>query len=163
MVEMEVAGIALEAVNKVPIVILRDLAERRAIPILVGKAEASAILKALESEEPARPMTHDLILSSWTEWGIEVERIVICALKDDTFYALITTVRDGEKKEIDSRPSDAIAIALRADAPIWAMEEVISEASIPIDRDADAAEQEEFREFLRDISPKDFISGNSEA
>jgi hypothetical protein len=161
MVEMEVAGIALDAVNKVPIVILRDLGERRALPIWVGKAEANAILQALEDKEPVRPMTHDLMLNSWDEWGLSVERIVICALQDDTFYATITLANGEDKRHIDCRPSDAIAIALRADAPIWTMEEVIAEASIPIDQDADEAEQEEFRRFLQDVSPQDFIGGQA--
>ncbi|WP_026101092.1 bifunctional nuclease family protein [Synechococcus sp. PCC 7336] len=157
MVEMEVAAIALDAANRVPIVILRDLSERRALPIWVGKAEANAIMQALDGQTPARPMTHDLILSSWTELGYAVDKIVVCELKDDTFYATITLRKDEESVHIDSRPSDAIAIALRADAPIWTMEEVIAEASIPVDQDADDAEREAFRRFLQGVSPKDFI------
>lgn len=159
MVEMEVAAIAIDAANRVPIVILRDLSERRAIPIWVGKAEANSIMQALDGQKPARPMTHDLMYASWLQLGYTVDRIVVCDLKDDTFFATISLSKEGEEEEytLDSRPSDAIAIALRANAPIWAMEEVIAEASIPVDQDADDAEREEFRRFLQGVSPNDFI------
>ena len=158
MVEMEVAAIAIDAANRVPIVILRDMSERRAIPIWVGKAEANAIMQALDGQKPSRPMTHDLMYASWLALGYQVERIVVCDLKDDTFFATISLIKEGEEPHLlDARPSDAIAIALRANAPIWAMEEVISEASIPVDQDADDAEREEFREFLQGVSPSDFI------
>jgi len=90
-------------------------------------------------------------------WEMTVERIVIHSLQDNTFYAIIT-VRKGEvKKDIDARPSDAIAIALRTRSPIWVMEEVIADASIPVDRDADEAEQRAFREFLENLRPQDLI------
>lgn len=158
MVEMEVAGIALDAVNRVPIVILRDLSERRALPIWVGNAEAKAITLALEEEDTPRPMTHDLLVGMLDALDAEVERIVVSELKDETFYAVVTLLRGEERFEIDCRPSDAIAIALRTDASIWVMEEVIAKASIPIDQDADAAEQEEFRRFLDGVKPKDFTT-----
>ena len=157
MVEMEVAAIAIDAANRVPIVILRDLSERRAIPIWVGKAEANAIMQALDGQKSSRPMTHDLMYSSWSELGYKLERIVVCDLKDDTFFATISLSKGEEEYQLDSRPSDAIALALRANASIWAMEEVIAEASIPVDQDADDAEREEFRQFLQGVSPNDFI------
>lgn len=156
MIEMHVAGIAVDAVNQTPIIILRDAYERRALPIWVGKAEANAILQALEDHKPARPMTHDLMLNSWEIWGVKVERIVIHALMDNTFYAVLTTVSGERKQEIDCRPSDAIAIALRAQVPIWTVEEVIAEASLPMNQDADDAEREAFHKFIDDVSPKDF-------
>ena len=157
MIEMHVAGIAVDAANQAPIIILRDGSERRALPIWVGKAEANAILQALEDAKPARPMTHDLMLSSWETWGIQVERIVIHALMDNTFYAVLTTINGEKKQEIDCRPSDAIAIALRAKVPIWTVEEVIAEASLPMNQDADDEEREAFRKFVEEVSPKDFI------
>ena len=157
MVEMEVAAIALDAANRVPIVILRDLSERRALPIWVGKAEANAIMQALDGQTPSRPMTHDLMVGSWMALGYKVDKIVICALQDDTFYATITLSNGETNYQIDSRPSDAIAIALRSDASIWTLEEVIAEASIPVDQEADDAEREEFRQFVQGVSPKDFI------
>ncbi len=157
MIEMHVAGIAVDAANQAPIIILRDGSERRALPIWVGKAEANAILQALEDAKPPRPMTHDLMLSSWETWGIQVERIVIHALMDNTFYAVLTTINGEKKQEIDCRPSDAIAIALRAKVPIWTVEEVIAEASLPMNQDADDEEREAFRKFVDEVSPKDFV------
>lgn len=155
-VEMKVAAIALDAVSRLPIVILRDMSDRRALPIWIGKAEASAILQALEGQKPLRPMTHDLLVNVCDEWGLKVEKIVIHALQDNTFYALIS-VRNGDKrKEIDSRPSDAIALALRTNTPIWVTEEVIAEASHAVDQDADEAEREAFRDFLDTLNPGDF-------
>ncbi len=161
MIEMHVAGIAVDAVSQTPIIILRDSNERRALPIWVGRAEANAILQALEDQKPSRPMTHDLILNSWETWGIKVERIVIHALMDSTFYAVLTTIQGEKKQEIDCRPSDAIAIALRANVPIWTVEEVIAEASLPMNQDADEAEREEFRKFVENVSPSDFVESSS--
>jgi len=159
MIEMRVAGIAIDAVNRSPIVLLKDGQERRALPIYINQDQAKAIIGALENQKPPRPLTHDLITNILEAWGMSLERIVINAIQDGTFYALLT-VRQGEvKKEIDARPSDAIAIALRTNSPIWVMEEVVADASIPVDRDADEAEQEAFREFLANLRPEDLIKG----
>nr|WP_245595838.1 bifunctional nuclease family protein [Gloeobacter kilaueensis] len=155
---MKVAAIALDAASRLPIVILRDLHDRRALPIWIGKAEANAILQALEGQKSPRPMTHDLMAGLCKEWDLHVEKIVIHSLQNNTFYAIITTRRGKLRKEIDSRPSDAIALALRTATPIWAMEEVIAEASIPVDQEADEAEREAFRDFLDTLNPNDFIS-----
>lgn len=165
MIEMKVAGIALDAATRIPIVLLRDSTERRALPIWIGQSEARAILTALENQPSPRPLTHDLLVNFIEEWGITLERIVIHSLQDNTFYAILT-VRQGElKKEIDARPSDAIALALRTNCPIWVMEEVVADASIPVDRDADEAERQAFREFLEKIRPEDFTQspGSGEA
>nr|WP_230841927.1 MULTISPECIES: bifunctional nuclease family protein [Gloeobacter] len=156
---MKVAAIALDAASRLPIVILRDLHDRRALPIWIGKAEANAILQALEGQRPPRPMTHDLLADLCKEWDLHVEKIVIHSLQNNTFYAIITVRRGKQRKEIDSRPSDAIALALRTMTPIWAMEEVIAEASIPVDQEADEAEREAFRDFLQTLNPNDFIRG----
>lgn len=156
MIEMKVAGIALDAANRIPIVLLKDYSERRALPIWIGQPEAKAILNVLENQRSPRPMTHDLLANFLEIWEMNLERIVIHALQDNTFYAVLT-VRQGEaKKEIDARPSDAIALALRTNSPIWVMEEVVADASIPVDRDADEAERQAFREFLSGIRPEDF-------
>lgn len=159
-VEMKVSAIALDATSRLPIVILRDLHDRRALPIWIGKAEANAILQALEGQRPPRPMTHDLLASVFKEWELSIEKIVIHALQNNTFYATITVRRGELCKELDSRPSDAIALALRTDTPIWAMEEVIAEASIAVDQEADDAEREAFRDFLTNLSPQDFTPGS---
>ncbi len=156
MIEMKVAGIALDAVTRSPIVLLRDSDDRRALPIYVGQDQARAIISALEDQVPPRPLTHDLMVNILEEWDMTLERVIIHSLKDNTFYAILT-VRQGEaKKEIDARPSDAIALALRTGSPIWVMEEVIADASIPVDQDADEAERRAFREFLANLRPEDF-------
>ncbi len=159
MIEMKVAGIALDAVNRSPIVLLKDGTDRRALPIYINQDQAKAIIGALENQRPPRPLTHDLIVNLLEAWEMTLERIVIHSIQDGTFYAILT-VRQGEvKKEIDARPSDAIAISLRTNSPIWVMEEVVADASIPVDRDADEAEQRAFREFLSNLRPEDFFQG----
>ncbi|MES1025680.1 bifunctional nuclease family protein [Gloeocapsa sp. BRSZ] len=159
MIEMRVAGIAIDAVNRSPIVLLKDGQERRALPIYINQDQAKAIIGALENQKPPRPLTHDLIANILEAWGMSLERIVINAIQDGTFYALLTVSQGEVKKEIDARPSDAIAIALRTNSPIWVMEEVVADASIPVDRDADEAEQQAFREFLANLRPEDLIKG----
>lgn len=159
MIEMRVAGIAIDAVNRSPIVLLKDGTERRALPIYINQDQAKAIISALENQKPPRPLTHDLMANTLDVWGMVLERIVIHSIQDGTFYAVMT-IRQGEiKKDIDARPSDAIALALRTNSAIWVMEEVIADASIPVDRDADEAEQRAFREFLSNLRPEDLIQG----
>jgi bifunctional DNase/RNase len=156
MLEMKVAGIALDAATRSPIVLLRDASERRQLPIYIGQDQARAIINALEHQTPPRPLTHDLMVSVLDACELTLERIVIHSLQDNTFYAILT-IRQGEtKREIDARPSDAIAIALRTNSPIWVMEEVVADASIPVDRDADEAERQAFRDFLDKLRPEDF-------
>ncbi|MFB2936830.1 bifunctional nuclease family protein [Aerosakkonemataceae cyanobacterium BLCC-F154] len=157
MIEMKVAGIAVDAITRSPIVLLKDGTERRALPIYIGQDQAKSIIAALENQPPPRPLTHDLLVNMLEAWEMSVERIIIHSLQDNTFYAIVT-VRKGEvKKDIDARPSDAIAVALRTRSPIWVMEEVVADASIPVDRDADEAEQRAFREFLENVRPEDLI------
>jgi bifunctional DNase/RNase len=156
MIEMTVAGIALDAATRAPIVLLRDTTERRALPIWISQDQARAIMFALERQAPPRPLTHDLLVNLLNQWEMTIERIVIHSLQDSTFYALLKVKRGDKAQEIDARPSDAIAIALRLDIPIWVMEEVIADASIPVNHEADEEEREEFRRFLSDISPSDF-------
>jgi bifunctional DNase/RNase len=156
MIEMKVAGIALDAVSRSPVVLLRDTTDRRALPIYIGADQAKSIIGALENQTSPRPLTHDLFVNLLDEWDMTLDRVVIHALRDNTFYALLSMVKGETRREIDARPSDAIAIALRVDAPIWVMEEVVADASIPVDRDADEAEKQAFQEFLSNISPSDF-------
>jgi uncharacterized protein len=157
MIEMRVAGIALDAITRSPIVLLKDSTERRALPIYIGQEQAKAIMGALENQKPPRPLTHDLIINVFESWNMTLEKVIIHSLQKDTFYASLILRQGENRKEIDARPSDAIAVALRTNTPIWVMEEVISEASIPVDRDADEAEQEAFREFLSNLRPEDLI------
>ncbi|CCH65627.1 hypothetical protein RINTHM_11670 [Richelia intracellularis HM01] len=157
MIEMKVAGIALDAITRSPIILLKDASERRALLIYIALEQARAIIGPLENQKPPRPLTHDLMMNSLGEWNINIEKIIIHSLERDTFYASVILQQGEFRKEIDSRPSDAIALALRANVSIWVMEEVIANASIPIDRDADEAEQEAFREFISNLCPEDLI------
>lgn len=167
MLEMKLAGIALDAATRSPIVLLRDSTERRQLPIFIAQDQARAIINALEHQVPPRPLTHDLMANFLEEWDMELERVVIHSLHDNTFYAILTLRQGAKTREIDARPSDAIALALRTDSPILVMEEVIADASIPVDRDADEAERKEFRNFIANLSPRDFseqgqLGSNSE-
>ena len=157
MIEMKVAGIALDAVTRSPIVLLKDGSERRALPIFIGQDQAKAIIGALENQQPPRPLTHDLIANLFDAWDMSLEKIIIHSLQDNTFYAVLCLSQGETKKEIDCRPSDAISIALRTGSPIWVMEEVIADASIPVDRDADEEERQAFRDFVSKLRPEDLI------
>lgn len=157
MIEMRVAGIALDAVTRSPIVLLKDSSDRRALPIFIGQDQARAIISVLEGQQTPRPLTHDLIANIFDIWGMKVEKIIIHALKDNTFYAILAMSQGKVKKEIDCRPSDAISIALRTGSSIWVLEEVVADASIPVDQDADDAERKAFRDFVSDLSPNELI------
>jgi hypothetical protein len=157
MIEMRVAGIALDAVTRSPIVLLKDGSDRRALPIYIGQDQARAIIGALEQQKPPRPLTHDLIVNLLEVWEMELERVIIHSLQDNTFYAVLCISQGEKKKELDCRPSDAIAISLRTGAPIWVMEEVVADASIPVDREADEEERKAFRDFVANLRPEDFI------
>jgi uncharacterized protein len=155
MIEMKVNGLAIDSASKMPVVILTDKEEKRFLPIWIGVYEADAILVALESIEVPRPMTHDLIKTMLDTLEIEVDRIAIHDIKNNTFFAKIHLIKDGKTFEIDSRPSDAIALALRVDADIFVSENVIMEATI-MDKEKYEKEMKEFKEFLKDIKPSDF-------
>jgi bifunctional DNase/RNase len=117
--------------------------------------EATAIAFALQGIVTARPMTHDLLKNVLEDLSVQVQRIVITELKDGTFYAVIQMQQDGHAVEVSSRPSDAIALAVRVNVPIFAAEDVLTEASIVI-RDDEEQEVEKFREFLENVNPEDF-------
>jgi bifunctional DNase/RNase len=138
-------------------VLLKDGSDRRALPIYIGQEQARAIMGAMENQKPPRPLTHDLIVNMLETWNMTLDKVIIHTLQKDTFYAALILQQGDVKKEIDVRPSDAIAIALRTNTPIWVMEEVVANASIPVDRDADEAEQEAFREFISNLRPEDLI------
>lgn len=157
MIEMRVAGIALDAVSRSPIVLLKDGSERRALPIYISQDQARSIIGALENQKPSRPLTHDLMVNFLTTWDVELKKIVIHSLQDNTFYAVLCCTQGEQSKEIDCRPSDAISLALRTNASIWVMEEVVADASIPVDRDADEEERLAFRNFLDNVSPEALI------
>src|SRR5512147_815613 len=124
-VEMKVRGLALDPVSNMPIIILRDEEDKRSLPIWVGIFEANAIALELEKIATPRPMTHDLIKNILDHLGATVQQVIINDLRDNTFYAVIEISINGNRVAIDSRPSDAIAIALRVNAPIFVDESVI--------------------------------------
>ncbi len=158
-VEMELVSVeAPELPARTPVVILRERAgRRRLLPIFIGTPEAQAIALAMQRIETPRPMTHDLMRDLLRDAGVAVERIVINELVDQTFFALIRMASNGETKEVSSRPSDAIALAVRLSTPIYAAEEVLEQAGIEL-RDDEETEVEKFREFLDQVSPEDFAA-----
>ncbi|MFY7696877.1 MAG: bifunctional nuclease family protein [Cyanobium sp.] len=158
MVEMQVAGIALDAASRSPIVLLRDPSGRRQVPIWIDQAQAQNILAGINREQPPRPLSHDLMAQILTLAGLRLERVVVHAIEDNTFRAVLKLINGaGESTELDARPSDAIALALRTDSSIWMLEEVVADASIPVDAEADAEDQEDFRRFLDRTSPAELI------
>jgi bifunctional DNase/RNase len=158
MVEMRVAGIALDAASRSPIVLLRDPSGRRQVPIWIDQTQAQNILVGLNNERPPRPLSHDLMVSLLEAGGLRLERVVIHAIEDSTFRAVLKLQRGEEPPlEIDARPSDGIALALRTGSGIWMLEEVVADASIPVDAEADAEDQEDFRRFLDRTSPAELI------
>ena len=157
MIEMELTGVRVELPTNQPIVLLRERGGERYLPIWIGAAEAAAIALSLQGVVTPRPMTHDLLKNILDDLTVEVQRIVVTELRDSTFYATIALQRGTDGFEVSSRPSDAIALAVRMAVPIFAEEGVLDEASILIPGDEDE-EVEKFREFLDNVSPEDFAS-----
>ena len=158
MVEMQVAGIALDAASRSPIVLLRDPSGRRQVPIWIDQAQAQNILAGLDGRRPIRPLSHDLRVDLLKAGDLQLERVIIHAIEDNTFRAVLKLLRTGgETLELDARPSDAIALALRCNSAIWMLEEVVGDASIPVDAEADAEEKADFRRFLERTSPAELI------
>ena len=155
MIELNLVGVRVELPSNQPIVLLREKEGERYLPIWIGAMEATAIAFALQGIITQRPMTHDLLKNVLEEIQVQVERIVITELRDGTFYAVIQMSRNGSSYEVSSRPSDAIALAVRVNVPIFAQEEVLTEASIVI-KDDEEQEVEKFREFLEQVNPEDF-------
>ena len=157
MIEMKVMGIALDTRTGSPIVVLHDIDNRKALPIWIGSAEASAIIRKIENISVSRPMTHDLILNFIKQTGYEIDRIEINDVEKETYFAIIYLV-DKENKiiEIDARPSDAIAVAIRAEAPIFVTANVLANGAVSCDSAKDEEEAKEFRDFIQTIKPSDF-------
>src|SRR2546427_1413492 len=158
MQEMLIYGVSFDLVGKQPIVLLKTADGNKFLPIWIGHPEAAAILMKLQSQAPPRPMTHDLVTDMLDQLGAQVIRITVTELRENTFYAQITVQQDGSEIEIDSRPSDAIALAIRADAPIFAADRVIEESAIEFEGEEVTEEQlvSEFKQFLENVSPDEF-------
>jgi len=157
---MDLVGVRIELPTNVPILLLREAAGRRYLPIWIGPNEATAIALALQGVEPQRPMTHDLMRDVISALAVSVARIDITHLSEGTFLADLVLERDGEEIVISSRPSDAIALAARTAAPIFADKGLLDEAGVEIDEDGQEEEIEKFREFLEDVQPEDFDHGH---
>jgi bifunctional DNase/RNase len=171
--EMTVYGVSFDLVGKQPIVLLKTADENRFLPIWIGHSEAAAILTKLQGGAPQRPMTHDLMLDLIGELEGEVTKVTVTELRENTFFARITIERNGSEIEIDSRPSDAIALAVRIEGlKIFAADEVIEESGIEFESEEEAANDErirristleqvdpaEFRAFLDSVTPEDFAT-----
>lgn len=155
LIKMTVRGIALDPITNMPIVILKDPEDRRALPIWVGIFEANAIALELEKVSTPRPMTHDLLKNILDGLGITVQQITVSDLKENTFYATIDLNYNGSVVSIDSRPSDAIAIALRTNAPIFVAENVVAQAK-NIEVSEEKEETDKWKEWLENLKPEDF-------
>src|SRR5919202_2422855 len=160
MQEMHIYGVSFDLVGKQPIVLLKTVDGNKFLPIWIGHPEAAAILMKLQSATTPRPMTHDLVTDILEQLGAQVVRITVTELRENTFYAQITIQQDGSELEIDSRPSDAIALAVRTDAPIFADDRVIEESAIEFEGDDVNEEEivEEFRSFLDKVTPEEFAA-----
>lgn len=156
MIEMKVMGIALDTRSGSPIVVLHDLDNRRALPIWIGSAEASAIIRKIEKLGVTRPMTHDLIVDIVKKTGFSVSKIEINDVEKETYYATIYLTNNEKELVIDSRPSDAIAVAMRANAPIYVTANVLMNGAVSTDSTKDEEEAEEFKDFIRSVKPSDF-------
>lgn len=163
MIQVRVLGIALDA-SQQHIVLLKPLLEEpgegRVLPIWIGSQEATSILIALGDEPPPRPLTHDLMKTLLDTVGATVDRIAVTRIEDGTFYAELTLTTPAGPLVLDTRPSDAIALAVRTEAPLFVAEDVLEESGIPAEmaeaRTDEEAALDEFKKFLEDVDPEDF-------
>ena len=153
-VEMKIRGLMMDPVTNMPIVVLKDAQGTAVLPIWVGIYEANAIALEIEKVQTPRPMTHDLLRNVFLGLDVRVQKVVVNDLKDDTFYALIWVERNGEMMSIDSRPSDALALALRVDCPIFVEDEVLKSSKIS-SAISEKSTSEELRKWLEGLSDED--------
>ena len=157
---MSIYGINLDLFSSSPIVILKVEDENRYLPIWIGQPEARSILMKLQNQEFSRPLTHDLAVNLVSELGGSMVKVTVTELRDQTFFAVISVEIDGRTVEIDSRPSDAIALAVRAGAEIFASDDVIEEAAVVFEEAMEEAPEEEvvdkFKDWMNRVSPEDF-------
>ena len=155
---MHIYGVSFDIVGKQPIVLLKTAEGNKFLPIWSGHPEAAAILMKLQGAATPRPMTHDLVTAMLGELDARVTKITVTELRENTFHASITIQQDGTEIEVDSRPSDAIALAVRAEAPIYADDRVIEESAIEFEGEEVNEEEivDEFRRFLDHVTPDEF-------
>jgi uncharacterized protein len=172
--EMTLYGVSFEPIGKQPIVLLKTVDEDRFLPIWIGHAEAAAILMKLQGTDPPRPMTHDLFMEVVSELKGEIVKVTVTELRENTYFAQLTIVQDGREVEIDSRTSDAIALAVRCDAQIFAADQVVEESSIEFQAGEDDEvslvtasnladlDPDEFRRFIETVTPEEFATSLQE-
>ena len=156
---MVIYGVSFDMVGKTPIVLLKTIAGNRFLPIWIGHPEAAAILMRLQGAQAPRPSTHDLFANALGQLKAPIERVSITELRDNTFFAEVVVLIDGSEVVLDSRPSDALAMAVRSDAPIFAAEAVVAGSGIEFEQEQLADKEsmlDEFRSFLEDVTPDDF-------
>ncbi|MBV8355243.1 MAG: bifunctional nuclease family protein [Candidatus Eremiobacteraeota bacterium] len=153
--QMKVDKLGIDLLTHDPVVILKDLEGRRYLPILIGPFEATAIALALEGTQVPRPLSHDLMRTMLEALSAKLEQIVIHDIKDSTFFAKLVVRTNGETQEIDARPSDGIALALRMQAPIYVSDKIALEETVP-DKRAEEEERDRFRKFIEELKPSDF-------
>jgi bifunctional DNase/RNase len=157
MIDVTVTGVILEPQSKAPIVLLKDSEDRRALLIWVGEFEANAIAMALEQVRTPRPLTHDLLLNATGALGARLVEVRISDMRESTFFAELVFEAEGRQQVVDARPSDAIALALKAGVPLKAAEQVMESSAVPISHaKEDEEESEQFRKFLENVKPSDF-------
>jgi len=158
--EMVIYGVSFDMVGKQPIVLLKAVDSNKFLPIWIGHPEAAAILMKLQGATTPRPMTHDLLCDMLGELEVRCTQVAVTELRDNTFFAAITLTIGDKDVEIDSRPSDALAIAVRSGAPIYAAEDVIAESAIEFEHEVEDTEEvvDRFKEFLDEVTPEDFAS-----
>jgi bifunctional DNase/RNase len=156
---MVIYGVSFDMVGKQPIVLLKTVESNKFLPIWIGHPEAAAILMKLEGASTPRPMTHDLLAELLGELEVECTRVSVTELRDNTFYASISLRVAGRELEVDSRPSDALALAVRSGAPIFAADEVIAGSAIEFEHGVEDTEEvvEKFKDFLDTVKPDDFL------
>lgn len=155
LVEMFIKGVMIDPITNMPIIVLRDASGERTLPIWVGPVEANAIALQIENVAPQRPMTHDLLRQALTSLGATLARVVITDLREGTFYAFLELDRDGERTYVDARPSDALALSLRAKAPVFVETSVLDRArSVDAPSSADA-DRERLQRWLESLDPDD--------
>jgi len=158
MIEVTVAHLGLDRTTNTPVVILREKDGERVLPIWIGPAEASAIAMELQGLKPPRPMTHDLLKQIIVGLGAGVGKVVISSLKDKTYFAELLLVRDGQIYQVDARPSDSIALALRMRAPIFTSDQLLDQNGVETDEPSPnpSLEADKLKEYLEKMDPQDF-------
>ena len=161
---MVIYGVSFDMVGKQPIVLLKTRDGNKFLPIWIGHPEAAAILMKLQGANTPRPMTHDLISEMLSELEVSCSRVAVTELRENTFYAEVTLQLNGREIPIDSRPSDALALAVRTGAPIFAAEDVITESAIEFEHEVEDTEEvvEKFKDFLDNGTPEDFANGEED-